>query len=313
MKALQTSSILAGALLLGALTAAPAMATTLSWTLGNDTPSTSAFQGVASTNCNLNSSCSSTSNTPDVTNYGSANFISDSGSQPLLLSAFSTTTSTSGQWTQNGWQQVTNYYNNGPTNTQLTVKPGTGSESGVGASYNPLNNPDSEIQSNEAILVDASTLKNNGYSLTNLTIGSIQTNSSGGEGFKIYSLTSQAESNFLTTMNGIKSSSGYLPISGTLPSGGAVVDSYQNSTGCGNVAGQCTEESVNLGSTGNEYYLVTTAGLQCNPGDVILTSAGATQNQSGIPPSVPEPTSIAMLVVGLAGLGWSRSRRRARA
>ncbi len=302
MKALRTTKILAAGALLGALSAAPAMATTLTWTLGNDTPGTSAFNGVASTNCNLNGSCSSTSNTPDVTNFGSANFTSDTGNQPLLLSAFSTTTSSS-------WWGGTSYYNNGPTNTELTVKPGTGSESGVGASYNPLNNPDSEIQSNEAILVDASALAKNGYSLSNLTIGSIQTNSSGGEGFTIYSLSSSAESSFLSTMNGKPTSSGYLPISGKLPSGWAVVDTYQNK-GCGNVAGQCTEESVNLGSTGNQYYLVTTAGLQCNPGDVILTSAGATQNQSGIPPSVPEPASIAVLAVGLVGLGWSRSRRR---
>ncbi|MDE2334868.1 MAG: PEP-CTERM sorting domain-containing protein [Rhodospirillales bacterium] len=287
MKVLRTTTLFAGTLLAGALAATPALAvpTSVTWTFGIDS-----YTGTTGT---LN--CTMGCNTGSI-GYGQASFSSNTGGVPLILSAFSTTGSIN--------NTPTNGTLNAPTAVQLTDKtmpPYPYAESGIGVTYNaiPGGNPDGEIQHNEAVLIDASKLPG-GYSLTNLTIGSLQTNGHGGEGFKIFGLTSAQAKSFTTDMN--NSATGLLPFSGT-PTGWNLVKQYRNS-GCGNVQGNCALESVNLLSASDPYYLVTDRTY----GDVLLVSAGATLGAGNS--SVPEPASMTLMAVGLGALGVLRLRRR---
>jgi hypothetical protein len=288
MKTLRTTTVLAGAMLFGALMTAPAMATAVTWNLGSDSDT-----GVAGT-ANTCSNCASSS-----IGYGSATFLSgsSSGNIPLILSAYSSATVYHNNNPSNG---VTGYANDGTSATDLTK-----SSSGVGVTYTGNSGSVSnQIQTNEAILVNAQALSSAGYTLTSLTVGSLQS----GEGFTIYGLTTQAYNNFTSAMSGtsattVNASSPYLP-TGSLPTGWSE-ENGQSYTSYG-----ASSISVNLGDPSDPYYLVEVSQYQCNSDtDALVTTLTATQNQNN-PPPVPEPASMTLMAVGLAGLTALRRRRR---
>ncbi|MDE2334869.1 MAG: PEP-CTERM sorting domain-containing protein [Rhodospirillales bacterium] len=276
----RTTYALAGGLLLGALAAAPAMANTVTWNFG-----TIGANGgtVCAANCAL----------------GTGVFGFTAGGNTLDLSAYSSV-----QYSQTIYQDghhhtVTYFRNYGPSDTKLTQKPGSGNETGIGAQAPKSALGTAEINTNEAVLINASLLPT-GSELTSLMIGSIQAN----EGFNVYGLSSLSSLSGFD--GGIAAKAILPPNNANLPTGWNKVASYTNNNN--NVSQQ---EQVNLLFNNGvlpsySYYLVTSSAA-----DVVLESAAATLGSGNV--GVPEPASMALMLVGVLGLGALRFAGRSRA